>query len=1125
MRKSIFALLVVGAMFVGVTPIFAQDVDYKNSPDPLVRCLGEARRIAPDPNQYPTPDCAIQSLDGNVVTFPEVLFKKQEAGMVEWFEWVEVQQYFRDWLEVKDLTEEYKRFADNFSMTNRDYVAETPYHRVSSERKSAGIGDYSSLILRKGWADVIHIGTGANDTDFTEGKEPIWIFDRGGVDLLVFSGYCSVRLRGKVFDTMSNEFWDPENEFFRNHHVAVFREGPNTYKVINEGDTEHTFDVIYNPIMEMARKTVGRIAGVCGSKNVQIEVGVEEEMEVEALVGEVPSESDLAISENAKKLNDELKALFGDLPVGDKEIKPKVPELTGNTPYFFDNPLLTKDNRYFSFTANAKNHIIEYRGGNKITMEFPDGTTFVPESGDFVRVPVGTKVKTEMGLYQGDSQYDNVGKFGMSNLGITNVAGGSSITLGGGSVVELVPTESGASSNVKLNNGEIRIGTGGFGGTDSPDLPTEIQFEGRQDVEISWDGTDFAVSYDRGSGKIIAEIYDGTIKVAAGEKTYPLSSSYGGEIKRIEIGMNGEVIEKTAVPGVVWREKSRGEPKKAVGVEVESSDKRPWRWVLLVVGVVGLAVAGGVLYRKRFGTWPLEARWKLVINKLMKIILTLVVVFFFLLATAVKAQEKDGLIACIEEVKQIREKDGPEWFVKNKSSCLGEGAVGKFSVLPLTEFSKKEFFGDMELELFAFFDTPVDGVSVREGQMEYQETSEPKGYGLGYRTEKKMEKPRIGDKSLHQTEMTYVNIAEGYEGLAPAWAGYTTYQELMVIVGNCSFMVGGRSMQGNNWSDNHRVDWTRNVVINSDHDHGEEKVKQEMWEYAKGLVGKISGVCDVFGSEEIGTKNRDVADWTKGLLDRREKTLPEQGEPREVVGNQTWESVKFMTEEMKQKSLEVSRWIEKSLGEWETKKIEKDNLEYELFGRTPQMTDQIIREAQQAWKKSADGVRFFDEKSFPQKWRTTVEDQLKQGAEVVSGDDFTVIFKADGGSILYYPSSFGVYVDESTYNLESGEIEVKTGAAPIDIKTLNAFIKSKGTHYRVLYDPNKQLTTISVYEGEVEITARDGKTMRLAVDGDRPGVAVTRKRLSVPKLVLIGGILVAIIIGSAFLVFKKRNRY
>ena len=155
--------------------------------------------------------------------------------------------------------------------------------------------------------------------------------------------------------------------------------------------------------------------------------------------------------------------------------------------------------------------------------------------------------------------------------------------------------------------------------------------------------------------------------------------------------------------------------------------------------------------------------------------------------------------------------------------------------------------------------------------------------------------------------------------------------------------------------------------------------------------------------------------------------------------------------------------------------------------------------------------------------RMMVEDQLKPGAQVVSGDDSTVIFRADGGSILFYPSSFGVYTVENTYNLESGEIEVKTGTAPIDIKTLNAFIKSRGTHYRVSFDPNKQLTAVTVYEGEVEITTRDGKTVRVTPDGGNPGVVVVRKRLSIPKLVLAGAILVAIIIGGAFLVFRKRK--
>lgn len=337
---------------------------------------------------------------------------------------------------------------------------------------------------------------------------------------------------------------------------------------------------------------------------------------VQALIDRPPSKADLKINENAKKLNDQLKMLFGDTQIDGIPTRLKVPEITGDTPYFFDNPLSTKDNRYFSFTANVKNHIIEYQGGNKITLEFPDGTSFVPESGDFIRVPVGTKVRTEMGLYQGDSQYDSIGKFGMSSLGITNVAGGSAITLGGGSLVELVPVENGGTSNVKLNNGDIRVGTGGFGATDKPDLPTEIQFEGRQDVEISWDGTDFGVSYDEKSGRIIAEIYDGTIKVIAGEKKYELTSRYGDEIKRVEIEENGMVVGKTALSGQEWQKKQINEPASDSAV----IEKKRARWEVALMTLTGLMVVGGMSgglwwYRRKYQIWPLEARWRPILKK------------------------------------------------------------------------------------------------------------------------------------------------------------------------------------------------------------------------------------------------------------------------------------------------------------------------------------------------------------------------------------------------------------------------------------------------------------------------------------------------------------------------------
>lgn len=498
-----------------------------------------------------------------------------------------------------------------------------------------------------------------------------------------------------------------------------------------------------------------------------------------------------------------------------------------------------------------------------------------------------------------------------------------------------------------------------------------------------------------------------------------------------------------------------------------------------------------------------------------------VAVFFLMSVGIMKAQEKDALIACLEEVKQIREKEGKNWYTKNKTSCLGEEVIGEWSVLKLSDFDKKEIYNDMELEFFAFFDVPVAGVEVRKGQMEYQKTSKPASQPPGYKIEKKVEDPEIGDQSQHQIETTDLDIAFGYDNFSPVWVSNVIYQELMVIVGDCSFMVGGRAGRGDSWSFNHRVDWKNDAVVNSDHDHGEGVVKERMQEYARGLVQRISGVCgSLEGTSE--TKKGSLVDWAKGLLEKSKDKAPESEKSQEIVSGQTWESVKFMTEEERRGLGGVNRWIEDNFSGFEMKEIEKESSEYESYGRTPQMTDQIIKQAQGAWKKSTEGVAFFDEESFPKEWRVKLEDQIEPGAEIISGEDFTAIIKADGGSVLYYPTSFGVYVIENTYDLKGGVVEVKTGTAPIDIKTINAFIKSKGTHYWVFYDAAKRITEVGVYEGKVEVTTRDGKTITLVPDGDRPGVVVIKQKQSVFKLIFAAGALILTVLGIGYILRKKR---
>lgn len=78
------------------------------------------------------------------------------------------------------------------------------------------------------------------------------------------------------------------------------------------------------------------------------------------------------------------------------------------------------------------------------------------------------------------------------------------------------------------------------------------------------------------------------------------------------------------------------------------------------------------------------------------------------------------------------------------------------------------------------------------------------------------------------------------------------------------------------------------------------------------------------------------------------------------------------------------------------------------------------------------------------------------------------------------------------------------------------------THFWINQDPDKKVAVVGVYEGEVEIRSKDGKTIRIKPEGDKPGTVVISKKLSVAKLVTISAATAVIIVGLAWLVKKKR---
>ena len=251
---------------------------------------------------------------------------------------------------------------------------------------------------------------------------------------------------------------------------------------------------------------------------------------------------------------------------------------------------------------------------------------------------------------------------------------------------------------------------------------------------------------------------------------------------------------------------------------------------------------------------------------------------------------------------------------------------------------------------------------------------------------------------------------------------------------------------------------------------------------------------------------------------RKEEELIQPAEP--------WTSIKFMTDEMRQKSQEINQWIEENLGEFETKRIEEKRFDLEIYGRTPQITEAIIKQAQEEWKKLNEQVWSEPESEYI--WQDEWPDDIKSEP-----------WSNNSGAIIRSPSWALMYLEETkklapngtttrtlTLKGKEGEVEVKiTNENPAQnkfrVQTNSVRVVAPRTHFWVSQNSDKNQTVVGIYEGEVQITTKDGKTTSLLPDGDKPGVVVVVQKLSVVKFA-IAGVILAIILGGALLVIKRK---
>lgn len=108
----------------------------------------------------------------------------------------------------------------------------------------------------------------------------------------------------------------------------------------------------------------------------------------------------------------------------------------------------------------------------------------------------------------------------------------------------------------------------------------------------------------------------------------------------------------------------------------------------------------------------------------------------------------------------------------------------------------------------------------------------------------------------------------------------------------------------------------------------------------------------------------------------------------------------------------------------------------------------------------------------------------------------------------------------------SGEVEIKVknidpeqNKIRVETDFFDLFVIQ--THFWINQDTDKKVAVVGVYEGEVEIRSKDGKTIRIKPEGDKPGTLVISKKFSIAKLAIVSVIAVASIGGLVWFIKKK----
>ncbi len=324
----------------------------------------------------------------------------------------------------------------------------------------------------------------------------------------------------------------------------------------------------------------------------------------------------------------------------------------------------------------------------------------------------------------------------------------------------------------------------------------------------------------------------------------------------------------------------------------------------------------------------------------------------------------------------------------------------------------------------------------------------------------------------------------------------------------------------------------------------------------KVMIECLRSVCD---SADKACDDKAMANFRACQDAKEAKAETQTG----ATKSEAWASIKFreITDGMKQKAGDINNWIEANLGPFEQTVAEikterepvitRDNynrmmedaiLRAGLHGGSAEFTKQgllYVEQTDGTWILfSMDEVTVLDNRTGIKTYKIIDEGvgETESKNNNLEGEIGVHLWNEDSGAVIYSPDlgkikfKEPIEVDGVTSRvaeLTEGEVEVKIIN---DRQTENQFGVDAGwlgvtvsrTHFWVSKDPDKDVIVVGVYEGEVEVKTKDGKTVSVKPDGDQPGVVVISQKLSPVKLGILG-LVIAGIIGNIIWFVKRKS--